>query len=172
MSRGSNLAHKIESAVVEPVIQKPSLSLVPGSSDPLEELFARKPIRQHIREFGHLLGLIGLLIGLYLAFQKGSIANAGAATVTSLLLISLCSFAPRAMLPVWRGWMAFAKVLERVSTTVILGLMWGGMMIPIGIILKIAGIRVMDMSYRADVKTYWLDIPPAKTDFKLLERQY
>lgn len=176
MARGSNLAKKDEPSVIEPGLgnspAKPQLTLVKGLSDPLSELFFNRPIRQHVREFGHIFGLIGLLVALYIAYRGGSVANSGAVAITSLLLVSLCTFTPRVMLPVWRGWMGFARVFERFSTVTILGLMWGLMMIPIGLLLKIIGIRVMDMRYKADVQSYWLDVPAAKTDFQLLERQY
>lgn len=176
MVRGNNLAKKAEPSVIDPglgnVSVKPQLTLVRGSPDPLGELFFNRPIRQHVREFGHIFGLIGLLIALYIAYTGGSIANSGAVAITSLVLVSLCSFTPRLMLPVWRGWMGFARIFERFSTITLLWVMWGVMMIPIGLLLKFIGIRVMDMRYKADVPSYWLDIPAAKTDFQLLERQY
>jgi hypothetical protein len=68
--------------------------------------------------------------------------------------------------------MALGMFLGTIVTGILLGLVWVLMFIPISIILRVLRIKVMDMSYRTDVKSYWLDIPAAKANFKLLERQY
>jgi hypothetical protein len=76
------------------------------------------------------------------------------------------------MMPVWQAWMKLGVVLEIITTWTVLGLMWTAMFIPISIILRVFRIAVMDMSYRTGAASYWLDTPPAKTDFMRLEKQF
>ena len=172
MPRATNLALKVESPVIEPALHRPRLAIIGESTDPLDELFHRKPLRQHVREFGQVMALVGLLLSLYITWTHGSLANAGAITIASGLIVFLCSYATRLMLPVWQGWMKLGGLLEITTTWTILGLMWAAMFIPLSIALRIFKIAVMDMTYKTDAPTYWLDTPVEKTDFMRLERQF
>ena len=57
-------------------------------------------------------------------------------------------------------------------TGVILSVLWTLAMIPLAILLRMIGKRVMDVTYRTSVDTYWETRTDAMNDFKLLERQY
>ena len=168
----STVAEKMDPPVLEGALRKPKLTLVGKSKDPLEELFYRKPLRQHVKEFAQILAIIGIAVAGYMTWKEKSLADVFGLTAACLLLLGLGYGAPRLLLPVWRGWMKLGNFLEITTTWMVLGIMWYGLFVPIGACLKLLGIKVMDMSYRAPVTTYWLDVPKEKTDFKLLERQY
>jgi hypothetical protein len=79
---------------------------------------------------------------------------------------------PSALLPLWRGWMKLAHYLSIVMTTVILGLAWMIGFIPMAYIMKLCRVKSMDLSYKADVPTYWATRDSKYDDFKRLEQQY
>ena len=158
-------------------VSKPNLKVISGMKanvvDPLSELSFGKPIRQHIREFGAVFGLLFSIIAAIKAYRHPELfAYAGlwAIAAASVYLISVN--APMVVKPLWRAWMGLAHVLGLVMTTVILGFIWILFMIPFAIGLKVAKIAVMDMSFRKAVPSYWENRTDAEGEFKLLERQY
>ncbi len=87
-------------------------------------------------------------------------------------IATLGYFAPRVLLPVWRGWMKLAHVLSIITTCVILGLVWTIGFVPMAALLKVLRIKTMDLSYRAPVETYWEKRDSKYDDFKRLEQQF
>ena len=140
-------------------------------TDPLDELWFRKPVRQHVREFSVVLGII-LLIFAGSAFYHRAIDSGMALTLAAMLLCVIGYRAPRILKPVWEAFIHLGEVLGRIVTFVVLLLTWSIALIPLAIGLKIFGVRVMDMGFRLPVETYWEKRDQSKNDFKFLERQY
>lgn len=153
---------------------KPALTVLKGKPivDPLDNETFGKSARQHVREFACVMAILALVIaGAKLMHRTGSAAPyyliAGA-----LVLLLLGYATPRVLHPVWKGWMAFAVLLGAIMSTVIVSIAWFLMFVPMGIIFKLIGKRVMDLRYKAPVDTYWEERDTKLNDFKLLERQY
>jgi hypothetical protein len=138
----------------------------------LDEVWEKKSVRRHIFEFGCLFGAIGLGISVYHWWDGAPISRVILGAFTSILFTGLSAATPKLIWPLWRGWMGLAKVLNMVMTPVILGILWFCVLAPTAIILRLIGKRVMDLSFRADVPTYWIDRPAKTNDFKRLERQF
>jgi hypothetical protein len=139
---------------------------------PLDEMWFGRPVRQHVKEFGAIFGAIFFTI-CAVKLYKGSALEACAVwfalgTATALLGYLV----PSALLPLWRGWMKLAHYLSIVMTTVILGLAWMIGFIPMAYIMKLCRVKSMDLSYKADVPTYWATRDSKYDDFKRLEQQY
>jgi general stress protein CsbA len=81
-------------------------------------------------------------------------------------------FFPRALLPVWRGWMKLAHYVSIVMTFVILAAAWTIGFVPMAYLLKVLRIKAIDLSYKAKVTSYWETRDPKYDDFKRLELQY
>ena len=92
--------------------------------------------------------------------------------IASVFLYAVGRWAPAVLYPVWNGWMKFAHYLSIVMTTFILMVAWAIALIPIAILLKIMRIKVMNMTFRQPVDTYWENREDRHNDFKLLERQF
>lgn len=173
MAGKGGLAEQIRTGLEE-VEARPRLTVIKTKKmiHPLDEFWVNKPVRQHVKEFGAIFGV--LLFGIAsVKMYKYSI------TPTALYLIGAGSLFvifgylfPKAMLPVWRGWMKFATVLGLFMTTMIIGVAWIIMLVPLALLLKILGKKTMDLSYGTSVVTYWEERDPKLNDFKLLERQY
>jgi hypothetical protein len=140
--------------------------------DPLDELSYGKPVSQHVREFGVLMGAVFVAIAAIQIYKHGSTTGPFVWSLLAGLFVSLGLLAPRALHPAWKGWMAFAHVLGFVSTTIILSVAWTIMLVPLGFLLRVLSIRVMDMTFRAPVQTYWESRDPKLDDFQLLRRQF
>lgn len=140
--------------------------------DPLDELFYRRPVRTHVKEFGFLFSIICLLISGWLFYRGGSFPTALSIVFLGVLLSLLGIWFPRVLHPVWKAWMTFAHALGIVMTAVILTVAWGLLVIPISVLLRILRIKVMNQDFRAPVDTYWEEIDKSKNDFKRLEKQY
>ena len=145
---------------------------VPVSVDPLDQLYFGKPIRAHVRETFAVLATILLLVAAYKIWRRSDFAL-GFGLSGAAVIVTMCGYLlPRMMLPVWRGLIKFAAVMERIMSTLILVLAWTLMMVPMAYLLRIVGIKVMDTTFRKPVDSYWERRDKKYDDFKRLELQY
>lgn len=140
--------------------------------DVLDEIWHGKTVRRHVVEFAALLSTIALIIAGVRAYKGDSLINTGAFTIASLALMYISYYAPKVLYPVWDAWMTLAEKLGVVMTAVILTIGWVLLIIPCSFMLRLLRIRVMDVSFRLPVTTYWEDREDRLHDFKLLERQF
>ena len=130
-----------------------------------------KPILQHVREFGAVFGTLCFTVcsfKLYRGSQEAAQIWGAAGAVFAVLGYVF----PRALLPVWRGWMKLAHYLSIAMTFVILSAAWTIGFVPMAYILKLLRIKAMDLSYKANVASYWEPRDSKYDDFKRLELQY
>lgn len=158
--------------VIEPPIN--SDDMVTAAVSFLDEIWEKKPVRRHVFEFGCLFGAIGLGIAGYRWWHGAPIAAITplAMASASLVFILTSRVLPIVVWPLWKAWMGLAKVLSLIMTPIVLTILWFGVITPTTLVLRLIGKRVMDLSFKADVPTYWIDRPEAKHDFKRLERQF
>ena len=140
--------------------------------DPLDKLLFRKPVRQHVREFGAVVGILLALLAGYIAWQEGSLATVGGLVSAAVAVYGAGVRAPHLLHRVWRGWMKMAEGIGVVMTMVILAIGWLCLMLPTSAVLKLLRIKVMDTNFRSPVTSYWETRDPKMDDFKLLERQF
>lgn len=140
-------------------------------SSPLTEKWMGKPVRQHVREFGAIFGTICFTVCAFKLY-RGSTDVAQIWGGVGAAFAALGYFLPRVLLPVWRGWMKLAHYLSIAMTFVILAAAWTIGFVPMAYLLKVLRIKAMDLSYRADVTSYWETRDPKYDDFKRLELQY
>lgn len=138
----------------------------------LDEVWEKKSVRRHILEFGLLFGAIGLGLTGYKGWHGASLERCILGALVSFGFVGVSAAMPKLIWPLWRAWMGLAKLLNMVMTPIILALLWFCVLAPTALFLKAVGKRVMDLSFRADVPTYWIDRPARSHDFKRLERQF
>ncbi len=140
--------------------------------DPLDQMSFGKPVRRHVRDFGLLFCLIGVAIGSWQIYRGRPAGTSSTWIAVGVAFGVLGLLAPRVLLPVWRAWMKFAHYLSLVMTGVLLTLTWCFGFLLISSILRIIGIRRIDMAYGDGRSTYWEKRDPKYDDFKRLELQY
>lgn len=139
----------------------------------LDKLYYRKPIRQHVKEFGALFGAILLTIAAVQIYK-------GKEPLVPSLLIGLATVfvvlgykAPALLQPLWSGWMKIAQILGSVMTILLLGIAWMLVLMPVSLIMRLVGKKVMDLQFKkGKVESYWKDRDPKLHNFKLLDKQF
>ena len=168
MAGQGGLAEKIRTGLEE---TPQALLKTAAVKDPLDELWFRKPVRRHIREFGAVLAVI-LLIFAGASFYHGVADRGAALTLAGGVLYILGRRAPRVLKPVWLSFIKLGELLGHAVTFAVLFLTWWIALIPLALGMRMFGVRVMDMGFRLAVNSYWEQRKPAGDDFKLLKRQY
>ena len=140
--------------------------------DSLEVVTFRKTARQHVREFGAIFALVACVISL-VKMYRGADLSVSLYWIEGGLGFATASYiAPSIVYPLWKIWMQFAHYLGAVMSTILVSAVWAITFLPLGIIFKIFGKKVLDLRFRAPVETYWEDRPERLHDFTLLERQF
>jgi hypothetical protein len=90
------------------------------------------------RRFGVVVGAAFVLLGALAAARGRGAAGALLAGVGAALVLTAL-LQPRALVPVERGWMATAVAMARVTTPVLLGVVYFGVITPIGVVRRLVG---------------------------------
>ena len=131
-----------------------------------------KSTRVHVCEFAVLFAVIFLGVAIYKTYTYGTTAESVVWAFSGIVLAILGYRAPRALYPLWKGWMKLAHYLSIVMTFVIMLLTWMIGFIPMAMLLKTLRVKRMDLSYKSGAQTYWETRDPKYDDFKRLELQF
>jgi Saxitoxin biosynthesis operon protein SxtJ len=94
--------------------------------------------RRQLRDFGLLVGGVFGVIGLWpLLWRQQSPRLWALALAVALVLPALV--APPILAPAYRAWMKLAEVLAWVNTRIVLGVVFYGVVTPIGLVMRLAG---------------------------------
>ena len=114
------------------------------------------PHRSALRRFGLVMaGALGLLGAL--ALWRGRPAAPWLLGVGGAFLLAALA-APALLRPLERAWMALARVLQAVVTTVLLVLTFYLVITPLGLIMRLVGHDPLGLKSDADADTYWVPI--------------
>ena len=119
-------------------------------------LIERDDARQ-LRQFGlTLVVMLPLVFDLLLPWFFGIVRPLWP-LIASLVLLIVAVIKPTGLYWLYRGWMALAAVLGRITNTIVLGSMFFGIMVPLGVVLR----RLNKLQYRvgfdSDIKSYRLN---------------
>ena len=106
-----------------------------------------------LRKFGLMVGGIFCAIGLWPAVLRGQNPRLWAVTVGVLLLIPAL-VAPRILGPVYRVWMTAGEALGWINTRILLGVVFYGLITPMGLIRRLCGNNTMRRTYEPGVESY------------------
>jgi hypothetical protein len=108
------------------------------------------------RKFALVVGGALLVLGLLLWRRgHGTGGIVAAALAGALLLAGLA--APTRLGPVYRGWMALAHAISKVTTPVVMSIIFFLVLTPAGLLARLAGHRPLLRKSQAD--TYWHSRP-------------
>lgn len=165
------MANEVRTGLEEPVV---TLSVANKDQvvDVLDTDWLGKSVRTHVREFAVLFAIIFTGIASYRTYRYGVTASSLTWAVGGIVIGILGYRAPRALHPLWKGWMKLAHYISFVMTFVIMSLTWTIGFVPMAMFLKVLRIKTMDLSYRSGASTYWETRDPKFDDFKRLEQQF
>lgn len=172
MAGKGSLAEKIRVGLKEEKAVQLSLVTSTLQKDPLDGLYFRKTIRQHVKEFACVMSLVALAIAGYKIYRHADYSWGLGLIALALLILFLGYLTPHILRPIWRGWMYLAEKLGYVMSIVILSIAWTLALIPIAFMVKLFRARTMDLTFRTSVESYWEKRDPKYDDFQLLKRQF
>jgi hypothetical protein len=115
--------------------------------------------RRQLRDFGLLVGGIFGAIGLWpLLWRQQSVRMWAMALFVALALPALV--APTILTPAYRAWMKLAEVLAWINTRLLLGLVFYGVVTPIGFVMRMLGRDPMHRQLDRQAESYRVRCTP------------
>ena len=108
---------------------------------------------KQLRHFGYLVGGIFGLIGLWPMLWRHQNPRLWALVLTGLLVVPAL-VAPRILAPVYRVWMLLGEVLAWINTRIILGVVFYGVVTPIGLLMRLTGRDPMRRQFEPTGESY------------------
>jgi len=109
--------------------------------------------RKELRHFGLLVGAVFIVIGLWPLLFRGEPLRLWATGVGGLLIIFGTVF-PSVLRPVHKGWMWIGHILGWVNTRILLGIVFYGLVTPIGFVFRLMGKDTMRQAFAESSTTY------------------
>ena len=114
---------------------------------------------KELRNFGLLVGGVFTMIGLWPLLFRGEPLRLWAVIVGGLLILS-GTLVPTWLGPIHRGWMWVGHVLGWINTRIILGIIFYGLITPIGIVFRLLGKDTMRQTFSDAGSTYRVNRQP------------
>lgn len=109
--------------------------------------------KKTLRQFGLMVGGVFLLIGLWPFVWRQESVRIWAVVPGSILAVAGLTM-PGVLKHVYQGWMWVGHMMGWVNTRIILGVLFYGVVTPMGLIMKLAGRDPMRRGYEPDAQTY------------------
>jgi hypothetical protein len=122
------------------------------------------------RFFGLLFFAVFLLIAL-LPLLKGKPPHLVLLGI-ALAFLAVALIVPKWLAPLNRLWMKFGELLHRIVSPVILGIMFFGVITPVGFLLRLAGKDQLRMKFDRDADSYWIRREPPGPESSSMKRQF
>lgn len=106
-----------------------------------------------IRSFAFPLGGIFALIGLWPWIWQGTGVRIWSLVLSGGLIIPGLVY-PRLLTPAYRGWMTFAERLAWFNTRLLLGIIFYGILTPMGLLRGLFGKTTLTCGFDKQAKTY------------------
>jgi hypothetical protein len=121
------------------------------------------------RKFGLLVGGAFLVIGLLL-WRRARVTEGRVALVLAVALIAAGLAVPGRLGPVYRGWMALAQVISKVTTPLFMGAIYFLVLTPAGLLVRLFGHRPLTRPRGAG--TYWKSRPAGARRTDAMDHQF
>jgi hypothetical protein len=108
---------------------------------------------KELRKFGLIVGGIFLVIGVWPFVWRGGDIRVWALGI-GVILVPLGLIAPGVLGPIFRIWMKIGHVLGLINTKIILGILFFGLITPMGLVMRLFGWDSMRRALVRDAQTY------------------
>lgn len=122
------------------------------------------------RFFGLTFFVVFLIIALWPLLWQRSIQPVALGIALALLAVSL--IVPMWLAPLNRLWLKFGELLHRITSPIILGIMFFGVITPVGFLMRLAGKDLLRMKFDPHCTSYWVRREPPGPDKASLKRQF
>jgi hypothetical protein len=114
---------------------------------------------KELRQFGILVGGVFSVIGLWPLIFRGDPPRFWALAIGGSLIL-LGFVLPRSLAPVYRGWMVIGHALGWINTRIILGLIFYGMITPMGMVMRLLGKDPLRLGSPGEIESYRINRTP------------
>lgn len=129
-----------------------------------------EPERASERSFGLIVATLGAIAALWPLLHGGHPRWWLMAAVVALCLISM--LACWMLVPINRAWSRFGVTLNRMVSPVVLGVIFYGVMTPIGLILRARGNDALRLKLERNATSYWIIRQPPGPKPTTMTRQF
>src|SRR5690348_4960961 len=119
-----------------------------------DELKSVKSERKDVRNFGLVVGGVFLALGAVAWLRHKPVGPWFIGIGAPLFLLGLA--APAVLKPLQKVWMSLAVTMGFVMTRVILSCVFFLGMMPLGVCMRLAGKRPLDLTFDRSRKSYWI----------------
>ena len=116
------------------------------------------------RSFGIVFFIVFLLIGIYPLLNQEDTRLW--ALIISLIFLTLGIIDSKILTPLNKIWFKFGIFLGRIISPLIMGLIFFLVVTPIGIFMRILGKDLINLKFKKNVKSYWIEKTGPKSKMK------
>ncbi len=109
--------------------------------------------KKELRNFGLIVGGVFFLIGIWPLIRHGEGIRLWA-VVLGTILVPLGLVAPTILGPLFKVWMKIGHVMGWVNTRIILGILYFGLITPMGVVMRMFGWDSMRRTLSRDAVSY------------------
>jgi hypothetical protein len=110
------------------------------------------------RTFGVVFAVIFGIVALW-PMWSGHGPRLWAGIAAGLFLLPAL-FAPRLLAPLNRAWFQVGMALHKVVNPIVMGVIYYGTVVPVGLILKLRGKDLLRLRREPDARSYWIERDP------------
>jgi hypothetical protein len=122
------------------------------------------------RSFGFVFTAAFTVIGLWPAMSGSAIRWWAIAIAASFLVIGLAK--PSLLSPLNRLWTQFGLLLNRITSPLLMGLIFFLVVTPIGLTMRLLGKRPLDLKFDPNARSYWIKREPPGPAPETMKNQF
>jgi hypothetical protein len=122
------------------------------------------------RSFGFVFAAMFVLIGCWPLLHWDAPRWWALGLAAAFVLVALVR--PATLRPLNRGWLALGRLLHRVVSPLVMGVIFFVCVTPTGWIMRLLGKDVLALKRRREVSSYWIARAPAASDTTTMKNQF
>jgi len=122
------------------------------------------------RFFGLVFTVFFLIVAVWPLLHGKSLRPLG--FVAAGIFLTLALTVPVLLAPLNRLWTKFGLLLHRITSPIILGIMFFGVITPIGLLMRLAGKDLLRTKFDRNADSYWIKREPPGPEKTSLKQQF
>lgn len=110
------------------------------------------------RAFGVVFAVVFAIIALFPLLGSGQLRLWAVAVAAAFVVVALVQ--PSLLAPLNRLWQKLGLLLHRIVSPVVLGLLFYGVVLPTGLLMRLFGKRSIPTTFERERETYWIPRDP------------
>ena len=119
------------------------------------------PSTRQLREFAFVGAFVFAVVAAWQEMARGSVALVVANVAAAAVAMSIGLVKPRWLAPIFTTWMILAFPLAWIVSTLLLAIIFYGLIAPLGLWFRLIGRDPLDRRFRSEQDSYWQEKPAA-----------